>query len=144
MTTLNVYLSFNGNCEEAFHFYREVFGGSFSYKSTFGEMPPSDEVILPASEKNKILHIALPISQETILMGSDTTPYSGDVHFGDNFSISVSSDNRPEADRIFTALSAGGKVIMPLADAFWGAYFGMLTDKFGIKWMVNVEPENQN
>jgi PhnB protein len=139
MTTINVYLTFRGNCREAFTFYKSVFGGEFSYLGTFEEMPPQEGPELTEDEKNLIMHVSLPISKETILMGSDTSPHFGEVVFGNNFSISVSPSDRAEADRIFTALSEGGKVSMPMADVFWGSYFGMLEDKFGINWMVNLE-----
>ncbi len=141
MTSINVYLTFNGNCREAFDFYKSVFGGEFSYAGIFGEMPPQ-EGMPPMSEsmKNQLMHIALPISKETILMGSDAGDEWGPkITVGNNFSISVNTDTTAEADRIFHALSNGGSVTMPMARQFWDAYFGMLTDKFGINWMVSCE-----
>ncbi|MBE2279724.1 MAG: VOC family protein [Ignavibacteriaceae bacterium] len=137
MTTINVYLTFNGNCLEAFEFYKSVFGGEYSYIGKFGEMPPDENYQVPESDKNRIMHVSLPISQETILMGSDSSSYSGDAVFGNNFSVSINTGSKDEADRLFNSLSAGGKVIMPLSETFWGAYFGMFTDKFGVNWMVN-------
>ena len=145
MTTLNVYLTFNGHCKEAFNFYQSVFGGEFSNVSTFGEMPPQ-EGMPPLSEKdkNKIMHIALPISKETILMGCDTGgEWATNFQEGNNFSLSVSTDNKKEADRLFNQLSEGGKVTMPMNQTFWGSYFGMFIDKFGISWMVSFEEANQ-
>lgn len=142
MATVNVYLTFNGNCEAAFNFYKSVFGGEFPYVGRFGEMPPSEEDGKSMSEEDadKIMHISLPISKETILMGSDTGgEWAAGYQPGNNFSISVSAENREEADTLFAGLSAGGQVTMPLADMFWGAYFGMLTDQFGINWMVNYD-----
>jgi PhnB protein len=141
MATVNVYLIFNGNCEEAFNYYKSVFGGEFPYIGRFGEMPP-DEDGKKASEEdaNKIMHVSLPISKETMLMGSDTGgEWASSYKAGNNFSISVSADSRAEADKFFEALSAGGQVTMPMADTFWGSYFGMLTDKFGINWMVGYD-----
>lgn len=137
MTTINVYLTFNGNCLEAFEFYKSVFGGEYAYIGKFGEMPPDENYQVPESDKNRIMHVSLPISKETILMGSDTSSYSGDVVFGNNFSVSINTESKDEADRLFNSLSEGGKITMPLTETFWGAYFGMFTDKFGINWMVN-------
>lgn len=141
MTTVNIYLTFNGNCREAFEFYKSVFGGDFQYVGTFGEMPPQ-EGMPPISDdlKDKIMHISLPISKETALMGSDAGgEWAPNLQQGNNFTISVNVDSTKEADRIFNALSVGGNITMPLAKTFWEAYFGMLKDKFGINWMVNCE-----
>lgn len=140
MATINAYLTFDGTCEEAFNFYKSVFGGDFPMVGKFGDMPPQ-EGMPPISDevKNRIMHMSLPISAETVLMGSDTMPGIHDHQVGNNISLSINTDSREEADLIFTGLSAGGKVSMPLADTFWGAYFGMWTDKFGINWMVNYD-----
>ena len=139
MATVNIYLKFNGNCREAFDFYKSALGGEYSYISTFGDMPPQKGMPpLPEADREKIMHVSLPVSEETILMGSDTTnAFGGPVSFGNNFSISLDPGNRSEADRLFAALSEGGKITMPLDEMFWGDYFGSLTDKFGINWMVN-------
>ncbi|MGI8893651.1 MAG: VOC family protein [Bacteroidia bacterium] len=141
MTTVNVYLTFNGNSREAFDFYKSVFGGEFSYVGTIGEIPPQEGMPeVPESEKNKIMHISLPISKETSLMGSDAGgEWAPKVVEGNNFSISVNTDSNEEADRIFDKLSKGGKVTMPMDNTFWGSYFGMCTDKCGINWMVSHE-----
>lgn len=140
MTTVNVYLTFDGDCEPAFNFYKSVFGGEFTFMGRFSEMPDSPEYSVPDSEKNRIMHVSLPISKETILMGSDKAGgYGPALVVGNNFSISVHPENKTEADRIFGALSAGGQVTMPMADQFWGSYYGMLTDQYGINWMVNVD-----
>lgn len=140
MATINAYLTFDGTCEEAFNFYKSVFGGDFPMVGKFGDMPPQ-EGMPPISDevKNRIMHMSLPISAETVLMGSDTMPGIHDHQVGNNISLSINTDSREEADHIFNGLSAGGKVSMPLADTFWGAYFGMWTDKFGINWMVNYD-----
>ncbi|MGV8914415.1 MAG: VOC family protein [Kaistella sp.] len=140
MATVNAYLNFDGQCEEAFNFYRSVFGGDFPMVSKFGDMTP-EEGMAPMSEelKNRVMHITLPISEETILMGSDTMPGIHDHKVGNNISLSINTESREEAEKIFNGLSAGGKVTMPLEDTFWGAYFGMWTDKFGIYWMVNYD-----
>ncbi|PUZ25594.1 VOC family protein [Chitinophaga parva] len=140
MAVVNVYLTFNGNCREAFEFYKSVFGGDFPYAGTFGEMPTQDGKPVPEADKNKIMHISLPISKETVLMGSDAGgEWAPHYKAGNNFSISVGAATKAEADQLFNGLSAGGQVTMPMADTFWGAYFGMFTDKFGINWMVNYD-----
>ena len=145
MATVNPYLIFNGNCEEAFLFYQSVFGGEFPYIGKFKDMPPSDDENCPppsAEEADRIMHVSLPIGN-TVLMGSDSTSQSGDVIIGSNISVSINTESRAEADRIFNGLSAGGNAFMPMSNTFWGAYFGMFIDKFGIHWMVNFDENPQ-
>ncbi len=138
--TVNPYLNFNGNCEEAFNFYKSVFGGEFTYLGRFNEMPMQEGMPpLPENEGNRIMHVTLPIGGDTVLMGSDTISISGNVSIGNNISMSVNASSREEADSLFSRLSEGGKIIMPLSDTFWNAYFGIFTDKFGINWMVNFD-----
>lgn len=140
MTTINPYLTFNGNCEEAFEFYRSVFGGEFPYVGRFSEMPDSPEYTISEADKNKIMHMSLPISNETTLMGSDTTEqHAGELITGNNFSISINCDSQEETTRIFNALADGATIRMPLNKTFWGSYFGMLVDRFGISWMLNCD-----
>lgn len=141
MATVNAYLTFDGNCEAAFNFYKSAFGGEFMNLSSFGEMPPQEGMPpLPNEMKNRLMHVALPISSETILMGSDNMPGMGpEITVGNNFSVSIGVNSKEEADRLFAALSKDGKVTMPMEVTFWGAYFGMWTDKFGINWMVNYD-----
>lgn len=141
MATLHPYLTFSGNCEEAFLFYKSVFGGDFNMVGRFKDMPPMDgQPPIPESEGAKIMHISLPIGNGSILMGSDSSEAFGHTtNVGNNFSISINADSEEEANRLFRGLSAGGKVTMPLDKTFWGAYFGMFTDKFGIQWMVNFD-----
>jgi PhnB protein len=140
MATVNPYLVFNGNCEEAFLFYQSVFGGEFPYLGKFKDMPADDNCPPPSTEDaNRIMHVSLPIGKETILMGSDSSTQSGDVIMGTNISISINAESRAEADKLFNGLSAGGNVFMPMQNTFWGAYFGMFTDKFGINWMMNFD-----
>ncbi len=143
MTTVNIYLTFPGNCKEAFDFYKSVFGGEFPYVGTFADMPPQEGVPpMTDEQKSKIMHISLPISKETILMGSDMGGgWASELKIGNNFAISVHTETRAEADRIFNALAEGGSISMPMADAFWNSYFGMTTDKFGINWMLNCVME---
>jgi len=145
MATVNVYLTFNGNTEEAFNFYKSVFGGDFSYLGRYKDMPPTEDCPTPSEEEgNKIMHISLPISKETVLMASDSnSSFGGEVVMGTNFSISINAETKEEADKLFNSLSVGGQVTMPLSDTFWGAYFGMFIDKFGINWMINFD-ENPN
>jgi PhnB protein len=141
MPTVNIYLTFDGNCREVFDFYKSIFGGEFDYISTFAEMPPQEGMpALPEEVKNQIMHVSLPISKETSLMGSDRGgPWAPELNVGNNFSISVDAETEEAATKLFNALSVGGNITMPLDKTFWGAYFGMLKDKFGINWMVNAE-----
>ena len=138
--SLSTYLTFDGKCREAFEFYRSVFGGAYQTLSTFGEGPEDMEV--PEAERNKIMHVSLPVGGG-VLMGSDRGPYGPPLVAGNNFSLSVESGSREASDALFSKLSAGGTVMMPMGDAFWGAYFGMCADKFGIHWMVSCEPAQE-
>ena len=138
MAAINPYLTFAGNCEEAFNFYKSVFGGEFAFIGRFKDMP--SDTPMPEEEGNKVMHVALPISKETVLMGSDSSDAFGQVTvMGNNISISINTESEEEATQLFNGLSEGGKVTMPLDKTFWGAYFGMFTDKFGIHWMVNYD-----
>lgn len=137
MAKINPYLNFYGNTEEAFNFYRSVFGGEFQTIMRYKDMP--DQAPPGAQSSERIMHVALPIGKETTLMGCDRPETYGPGTRGDNFHISIQTDSEEETKRIFNALSEGGKVSMPLEKAFWGAYFGMFTDKFGIQWMVSYD-----
>ncbi|MCB1025437.1 MAG: VOC family protein [Acidobacteria bacterium] len=142
MATVNPYLNFDGNTEEVFDFYKTAFGGEFAIFQRYGDMPQSPDGGKPMSDadKQKIMHVSLPISEGNILMGSDLIEGFGEpIQEGNNFYISIATDSREETDKLFRALSAGGKITMPLADTFWGAYFGMFTDKFGVRWMINFD-----
>ncbi|MBE8725588.1 VOC family protein [Flavobacterium hungaricum] len=143
MAAVNPYLMFNGTCEEAFLFYKSVFGGEFPYIGKYKDAPAEEGEQLSEEAQNRIMHVSLPIGN-TILMGSDSHPRYGDVSFGDNFSISINAESTDEADRIFNGLSAGGKIEMPMNKTFWGAYFGMFKDKFGVNWMVNFDENEPN
>jgi PhnB protein len=140
MAIVNIYLTFNGNCEAAFNFYKSVFGGEFPYMGRFKDMPPGEDGgKLNAEDAERIMHVSLPISKETMLMGSDTGGEWGAGYLqGNNFTISITAASREEADKLFNGLSAGGKVTMPLAKTFWSECFGTFTDKFGINWMVST------
>jgi PhnB protein len=138
MATMNTYLNFMGNTEEAFNFYKSVFGGEFVSLQRFKDHPEACGGI-PAAEQNGIMHVALPIGK-SMLMGTDAVESMGQkVIVGNNISISLSVDSEKEADTLFNKLGAGGNAMMPLQKMFWNAYFGMLTDKFGIQWMVNYD-----
>lgn len=137
MATTNIYLNFNGNCEEAFSFYKSVFGTEFSYIGRFGEIPEDELNKVNDADKNKIMHVGLPIGTST-LMGSDIgSEWASSFVQGNNFSVSITADSKNEADQLFNALAEGGLITMPLENTFWGDYFGMLTNKFGINWMIS-------
>ncbi len=138
MATINVYLSFNGNCEEAFNFYKSVFGKEFNYLGRYKDIPASEGPI-PAGHENKVMHVGLPISKETALLGCDVCEEMTGEKFvqGNNFSICISVENKAEGQRIFDALAVGGAVVMPLEKTFFAALFGVVTDRFGISWMID-------
>ena len=138
MASINPYITFNGNCEEAFNFYKSVFGVEFKFVGRYENMPP--EYNFPESEKNKIMHISLPINNSTILFGADSSnSFGGDMKFGNNIAITINTESEEEANKLFNSLSIGGIITMPIDKTFWGALFGMFTDKFGINWMVNYD-----
>jgi PhnB protein len=140
MPIINPYIVFNGNAEEAFNFYKSVFGGEFAMVKRFCEMS-SPGFPVAAKDANKVAHIALPIGKN-ILMANDVPEVLGVVAENENRSkISISAESRAEADRIFNGLSRGGSIEMPMADSPWGSYFGMFRDKFGIEWMVDFDPK---
>jgi PhnB protein len=146
MARTSIYLNFSGNTEEAFNFYKSVFGGEFGNDgiARFGDMPQI-ECAPPMSEtlKAMIVHVELEITGGFILMGTDAPPEMGfTVQQGNNVNINLEPDSREEADRLFHALSDGGKVLQPLEEMFWGAYYGHVRDKYGIYWMVNCANES--
>ena len=144
MAVVNIYLTFNGNCEQAFNFYKSVFGGEFPYIGRFKDMPPGEDAKLNPGEEERIMHVSLPISKETMLRGSDTGgQWATGYKEGNNFTISIDTTSKEEADKLFNGLSAGGRVTMPLQKTFWSDYFGTLTDKFGINWMVSLNETQQ-
>jgi|SRR6478609_181354 len=139
MALINPSINFNGNAEEAFNFYKSVFGGAFTTIVRFKDIPnPGFE--LPEKEANKIMHIALPIGPN-VLIGNDVPEFMGRVNENENRSkIAINTETREEADKIFKGLSAGGSVEVPMDDSPWGSYFGMFRDKYGIEWMVDFNP----
>lgn len=143
MALINPYIHFNGNAEEAFTFYRSVFGGTFATAVRYKDMPVEGHPI-SETDANRIMHIALPIGQTNILMGSDTIEAMGKVNENDNrHTISINAESREEADKLFNGLSEGGKIEMPIGDSPWGSYFGMFADKYGIQWMVDFDPRRK-
>ena len=141
MTKFNFYLNFAGNTEQAFNFYKPVFGGEFASVVRFKDMP-MEGVSIAKEDADKIMHIGLPIGKEQMLMGTDALESLGQkLVQGNNVHISVHPDSKAEADRLFTALSEGGKVQMPMADQPWGDYYGNFQDKFGVHWMINYHKE---
>lgn len=137
---VHVYLNFDGNAEEAFNFYKSVFGGEFIANMKMGEAPGSEK--MDKSEQNRTMHISLPLGEHAVLMASDIVPSAGHVlKQGNNNYISIHPDSREEADRLFNGLSKGGTVEMPMEDQFWGDYFGSFIDKYGIHWMINHNEE---
>lgn len=140
MAAVNAYLNFMGNTEEAFHFYRSVFGGEFGFLQRFKDTPHCSQ--MPDAEKEKIMHISLPIGKNMMLMATDVLESMGkSLVAGNNFSLCISTASEEETDKYFALLGAGGKISMPLEKMFWGAYFGMLTDKFGVQWMLSYDPK---
>ena len=140
MLTLNPYLNFAGNTEEAFTFYRSVFGGDFTRLQRFKDTPEAGNV--PEEEQEMIMHASLPVGNVNTLMATDVRESIGQkLNVGSNIHLLLESESKEEAKKIFNGLSAGAKVTLPLQDTFWGAYFGMLTDRFGIQWMVSYTPK---
>jgi len=138
MALINPHINFNGNAEEAFNFYKSVFGGEFTTIVRLKDLS-SPEFPVAENDANKIMHIALPIGKNS-LMGNDVPESMGRVNENENRSkIYIGAENREEADRLFNGLSAGGTVEVPMDDSPWGSYFGMFRDKFGIEWMVNYQ-----
>lgn len=140
MALINPHINFNGNAEEAFNFYRSVFGGEFLNIIRLKDIS-SPEHPVAEKEANKIMHIALPIG-DNILMANDVPESMGKVNENENRSkIAITAESREEADKLFYGLSAGGTIEVPIGDSPWGSYFGMFRDKFGIEWMVDFAPK---
>jgi PhnB protein len=140
MATLNLYINFPGTTEEAFNFYKSVFGGELVGLTRFKDTPEGSK--LSDIEKEKIMHVSLPLGNGNTLMATDALESMGHpLTVGNNFHLSLEYDSKEEAEKVFNKLSSGGKVDMPMSDTFWGAYFGMLKDKFGISWMVSHTPK---
>ncbi len=136
MLQINPYLNFNGNTEKAFLFYQSVFGGEFEVFQRFKDSPGCEEIA--EEEQNQIMHVALPVGNN-VLMGTDVPSIMPQVSFGNNFSISINVTSEEEATTLFEKLAQDGTIGMPLQKMFWGALYGMLTDKFGVQWMINYD-----
>ena len=140
MRTINPWINFNGNAEEAFTFYKSVFGGEFTKIVRFGDLA-SDEFQVPETEINKLMTIALPIGKHNVLMGNDVPEFMGRVNENENRSkIVVCAESREEANKVFNGLSAGGDIEGPIDHSPWGTYTGMFRDKYGIEWIVEFDP----
>jgi len=140
MRTINPWINFNGNAEEAFTFYKSVFGGEFAKIIRFKDLA-NTEFPIAENDANKIMHIALPIGKHNVLRANDVPEFMGKVNENENRSkISVSAESREEADKIFNGLSAGGDIEGPMGDSPWGTYAGMFRDKYGIEWIVEFDP----
>ncbi|NUY79342.1 VOC family protein [Flavobacterium sp. MAH-1] len=138
MALINPHINFNGNAQEAFAFYKSVFGGEFSKVVRLKDLASAEFEVSP-SDENKILHISLPIGSN-VLIGNDVPEFLGKVNENENRSkISISAESKEEADKLFYGLSAGGTIEMPIEDSPWGSYFGMFRDKFGIEWIVEFD-----
>lgn len=142
MAKMNPYLYFDGNAEEALRFYESAFGSKISRIHKMSDAPGTEN--MPEEERNRVMHISLPIDDHTTLMASDIMPSMGHVmNAGNNIHISLHPTSREEAGRLFNNLSAGGKIDTPLQDTFWGAYYGTFEDKYGINWMVNYDATSE-
>ena len=142
--TVNPYLNFNGTCEEAFNQYKSIFGGEFSYVGRYSDMPADPNHPISEEDKNIIMHMSLPLANGSVLMGSDAGgEWASNIVVGANVTLSLNATSKEEADRVFNALADGGVVTMPMNATFWGDYFGMCIDKFGINWMMSFN-ENWN
>ena len=138
MTKLNPYLFFNGNCEEAFDFYKSVFRTEFKYLGRYKDVPNTDRHIFKENDE-KIMHVTLPISEETTLMGSDNTDSHGEHGLNNSFALYINTDSRAEADRLFNELSVGGQIKVSMTETFWGSYYGIFKDRFGINWKITFD-----
>jgi PhnB protein len=139
MVTINPYLNFPGTTEEAFNFYKSVLNGEIIGLQRFKDTPEATK--LPAHEQEKMMHMSIAFGKGNLLMATDALESMGHkVTAGTNFHLTVNTESKDEANRVFKGLAAGGQITMPIEDMFWGAYFGMLTDKFGIQWMVTCDP----
>jgi len=142
MRAINPWINFNGNAEEAFTFYKSVFGGEFAKVVRFKDLA-SAEFQVPENEADKIMHIALPIGKNNVLIANDVPEFMGRVNENENRSkIAVSAESREEAERLFNGLSAGGEVEGPIGDSPWDTYAGMFRDKYGIEWIVEFDPNH--
>lgn len=147
MIVVNPYLNFPGTTEAAFNFYKSVFGGEFIMLQRFKDTPEGEK--LSPEDAEKIMHVSLAAGPQTVLMGTDAMESMGQkLNMGNNMHLAIGVSSKEEADKLFAGLSEGGKITIPMTDMFWGAYYGMFTDKFGVQWMISYDanhlPENHN
>lgn len=143
MAIVNTYLYFNGDCEEAFELYKSAFDKEFQYVGRYKDVPQAARHNFPNCEDEHIMHITLPISEETILMGADLIDKGRkEKNTYNNFSLYVSTDSKEEADKLFMSLSKGGDIKLPISDQFWGSYYGICIDKFGVQWKISFAPDS--
>ncbi|MES2377590.1 MAG: VOC family protein [Bacteroidota bacterium] len=143
MITLNPYLVFKDNCEEAFNFYKTVFGGDILFMGRYKDVPAGTRQLFPLSPDEKIMHATLQINAETVLMGNDSaeTYERAKGTFINNFFLYISTGDQADAYRIFNELSVDGSITMPIAQTFWSTHYGMVVDKFGIQWKITFDPD---
>lgn len=143
MIALHPYLIFNGNCEEAFHFYKTVFGGEILYMGRYKDVPEAARAFFPGSVDEQIMHATLQIDTEAILMGNDSveTYEKSTGVVANNFFLYISTETQADAYRIFDELSGEGKIIMPITETFWSSHYGIVSDKFGISWKITYEAD---
>lgn len=142
MSKLSTHVAYNGNCEEAFNFYKSIFGGEFDQLMRNKDVPAEVPSQVTEAEQDKILHISLPIGDSSMLMGCDMPAAYGEAQRTNAFNISINTDSEAETEKYFNGLAEGGKITMPLDKTFWGAYFGMCVDKYGVQWMVSYNYDN--
>jgi PhnB protein len=142
MLTIDPYLVFKDNCEAAFHFYQEVFGGEILYLGRYKEMPTASRAFFPGSTDEQIMHGTLKINTQMVLMGNDNVDIYEKTNgaFINNFFLYVNTENEADAYRIFNELSTDGKIVMPIAQTFWSSHYGIVTDQFGISWKITFDP----
>ena len=140
MTKVNPYLFFNGNCEEAFNFYKSVFRKEFRYLGRYKDVPNTDRKKFKEDDE-KIMHVTLPISDETTLMGSDNTQSDAPLGLNEGFALYINTGTREEADRLFNELCVGGQIKVPMTETFWGSYYGVFKDRFGVNWKITFDFE---
>ncbi|CAN5208076.1 VOC family protein [soil metagenome] len=141
MPTLHPHLFFRGQAEEAFNFYKSVFGGDFTGPMHKYKDVPSENV--DDAIKDWVMHVSIMVGKNTMLMGADYHTAAGNYNQGNGFSVYIDTDSKEQADEYFNGLAAGGRVSMPQEDTFWGSYFGMLTDKFGVNWMIAYDAKKE-
>jgi PhnB protein len=139
MKNIIPYLTFNGNTEEALNYYKSVLGGEIVSLSRFKDAPPMDGVEMTEESLNLVMNAAYVINEYITIMASDGHPSFDEIPFGENISLAITAETKEEANAIFKGLSADGVITMPLNETFWGSYFGMCEDKFGVNWMINYE-----